>query len=112
MSIFVGLKQVLPYLGILDFNHPRGRLISTILRIFIPMSTICIIISGIWFIGYEDESFVDISRAVMGLDLYFEVFFVYLIISITRNVVSDLFSVIEKKIAERKCDWLEEVVVF
>lgn len=102
MQIFIGMRQVWPYLGILQFEHPRGTQISTILRIFIPMSIVCIIISGAWSIGYEGRSFVDISRTVMGLDLYFEVFFVYLIISIARRSFFQLFADIETKIKERK----------
>lgn len=112
MQIFIGMRQVWPYLGILHFEHPRGTQISTILRIFIPMSIVCIIVSGAWSIGYEGRSFVDISRTVMGLDLYFEVFFVYLIISIARRSFFQLFADIETKIKERKFElkWKSKTV--
>lgn len=109
MKIFIGLRRILPYLGLLDFNHSNGPLISKILRICIPTSTIISIVFTAWFICFEGESFVEYSRALLGMSFFVEVLFAYAIIAITRQSFFRLYDVIETKIDERKWNILYRI---
>lgn len=102
IRIFIGLRRILPYLGLLDFNQSKGRQVSQILRICIPISTIGSIIVTLWFICIEGNTFVEYSRAVLGLIFFFEVLFAYSILAMKRTSLFQLYDVIETQIEERK----------
>lgn len=107
MKIFIGLRRFLPYLGVLDFNHPNGRLISAILRISIPASIIVIMVLTLWFICFEGNTFVEYLRALLALVFFFNVLFTYQIIAITRTSLLQLYDAFEAKVNERKCNFHE-----
>lgn len=101
MKILVIVRALLPYIGALEFNHPHGRLISTILLIIGFAANIFATLTTLWFFLFDATTFADRTSSLASIIMIMYIIWIYTIFVVKRKEFMAMIRTLEVKIDER-----------
>lgn len=101
MEIFVLIKRVLTFSGLIPIDHLHGKCLSIFIRCLSFVIFVASMIASVWYCSYEAETFLDraMSFTAIVITLYLMSVYVSLILCIDRVVVT--FTMLQAKVQER-----------
>lgn len=88
MKIFIEVKRLLRWIGVLEFNHPHSKMIQYFIIIIVCGNIISFILSTFWFFCFNAETIIEYARII--LCICWQYFFVDHILSTVLETRRDL----------------------
>lgn len=101
MEILVKVRKLLPYVGALEIDHPKGRLISKTLLILSFAINIFSLLTTIWFFVFDAKHINDQTNALGSIIMITYIIWIYSIFIWKRYEFMELIGDLEHTIENR-----------
>lgn len=103
MEIFVLIKRLLNFTGIVPIDHPHGKLLSR----FILCGSFVIfnltLIATVWFLIYDAESFLSQALSFTQIVILAYIMSLYVSFTVCIDAILVMFDGLQAKVQERTC---------
>lgn len=100
MEIFVRVKILLRFIGILQFDDPHKKWIQFTLRIIISSSMSAFILSTFWFLCFESNTLFERAESFYAFSVAISFSIIYCIMLWQEKKILELIVKIERRILE------------
>lgn len=101
MEIFIGIKSLLRFLGLLQTNYPHKKLVQFLLIISYCCFSITTTFASFWFFFFEAKTFVERTGSYFIICGFSSAFGIYCVVLMKRTDILELITQLETKMNER-----------